>query len=439
MPRLRVSGIPAAAIHVVSKGPSIGRDGQPRQPPAGNPRKRHQMHLHPPDLVTERSPRAETAPGGRVGPLAALVVVAAALAACGGGGEASPTAGRDGRPGGGPPGDRPQLPTMAVSVAPAARGDIATYYSATASLDPDKEAEILARVSGVIERIVAEEGDRVEAGQVLLVIEDDEYRTRKTLAEVEVEQQRARFERAKKIFGQGLSSAEDFDTIQAELASAEATLELAALELSYTSVRAPFSGRVVRRLVDQGQNVSNGTPLFALADMNRLLARVFVPARELGSIRADQPVQLRVPSSGDRLTGRIDLVSPVVDPESGTVKVTVEVRDYPPSTRPGDFVEVSIVTDRHEGSLLVPRAAVVSERGERSVYVVSGDTASRRAVEVGFEDDEHAEILAGLDPGEMVVVQGQRALRDGQPVRVLDALDLDAPAAAGTTTPDRAG
>jgi membrane fusion protein (multidrug efflux system) len=371
--------------------------------------------------------------------LAALIVVAAALAACGGGGEASPTAGRDGRPGGGPPGDRPQLPTMAVSVAPAARGDIATYYSATASLDPDKEAEILARVSGVIERIVAEEGDRVEAGQVLLVIEDDEYRTRKTLAEVEVEQQRARFERAKKIFGQGLSSAEDFDTIQAELASAEATLELAALELSYTSVRAPFSGRVVRRLVDQGQNVSNGTPLFALADMNRLLARVFVPARELGTIRADQPVQLRVPSSGDRLTGRIDLVSPVVDPESGTVKVTVEVRDYPPSTRPGDFVEVSIVTDRHEGSLLVPRAAVVSERGERSVYVVSGDAASRRAVEVGFEDDEHAEILAGLDPGEMVVVQGQRALRDGQPVRVLDALDLDAPAATGTTTPDRAG
>jgi membrane fusion protein (multidrug efflux system) len=368
-----------------------------------------------------------------------ILIAATGLGAGCGGGEASSPTGSTARPGGPPGSGRPQLPTMAVSVAPAARGAISTYYRATASLDPDKEADVLARVSGIIERILAEEGDRVEAGQILLRIVDDEYRTRKTLAEVEVERQRARFERARKIFDQGLSSAEDFDTIRTELASAEAELELAALELSYTTVRAPFTGRVVQRLVDQGRTVSNGTPLFSLADTHRLLARVFVPAKELGSIRVDQPVELTVPSSGDRLSGRIDLVSPVVDPESGTIKVTVEVRDYPPTTRPGDFVEVSIVTDQHEDGLLVPRVAVVSERGQQSVYVVDDDTAHQRPVEVGFEDDDSAEILEGLDEGERVVVQGQRALRDGQPVTVLDALELDQPPVAETTTPDREG
>jgi membrane fusion protein (multidrug efflux system) len=323
---------------------------------------------------------------------------------------------------------------MSVAVEPAATGDIATYYRATASLDPDKRADILARVSGVIETLVAEEGDRVGKGQVLLHIEDDEYRHRTTMAKVDLEKQQARLNRAEKIFAQGLSSAEDFDAIRTDTASAEAALELAQLELSYTNVTAPFSGRVVRRYVDQGQTVSNGTALYQLADMHRLLARVFIPAREFRSIRPDQPVQLVVSSTGDRLTGRIDLVNPLVDPESGTIKVTVEVTDYPPTTRPGDFVEVSIVTASHSDSLLVPRVAVVTERGQRSVYVIDGETAHQRSVEVGFEDDVNAEIVSGLEPGELVVVQGQRALRDGQPVSVLDALELDAEQPQGPET-----
>ena len=153
-----------------------------------------------------------------------------------------------------------------------------------------------------------------------------------------------------------------------------------------------------------------------------------------GGHRPDQPVQLVVTSAGDRLSGRIDLVSPVVDPESGTIKVTVEVTDYPPSTRPGDFVEVSIVTDRHDDSLLVPRVAVVTERGQRSVYVVDGDVARQRMVEVGFEDDQDAEIVSGLDVGELVVVQGQRSLRDGQPIAILDAMDLDAEGSSDSTS-----
>lgn len=366
----------------------------------------------------------------------ALALAAGLLGITACAGPDAPTPSADGPPAGnGRGGGRPDLPTVSVAVEPAARGDIATYYRATASLDPDKRADILARVSGVIERIVAEEGDQVSTGQALLHIEDAEYRHRATMARVDLEKQQARLNRAQKIFSQGLSSAEDFDTIRTDTASAAAALELAELELSYTDVRAPFTGQVVRRLVDQGQTVSNGTPLYSLADMRRLLARVFIPAKEFRTIRPDQPVRLVVSSTGDQLEGRIDLVNPLVDPASGTIKVTVEVRDYPVTTRPGDFVEVSIITDRHSDSLLVPRVAVVTERGQRSVFVVDGDTAHQRPVTVGFEDDAHAEIVSGLESGEQVVIQGQRTLRDGQPVKVLDALELDIEPAVEDASP----
>jgi membrane fusion protein (multidrug efflux system) len=376
----------------------------------------------------------DTAAGGSVtiwrGFVSLVLLVALAGAGCSGGGSAGATteALKNGAAGGRAAGDRdgmPTLPTMAIAVQRADRGSIATYYRATASLDPDKRADLLARTSGVVERLLAEEGDRVEAGEVLLHLEDDEYRHRKTLAEADVDQHRLRYERAETLLEQGLTSTEAFETARRDLRSAEAALDLAVLEHSYTKVRAPFDGRVVRRWVDLGQTVSNGTELFTLADMSRLLARVHVPAKEFRSIRTDQPVELVVTSTGDRLTGRIDLVNPMVDPDSGTIKVTVEVTEYPKTTRPGDFVEVSIVTDRHVDALLVPRVAVVSERGERKVFVAQGETASQRTVEVGFEDDDHAEILSGIDDGDLIVIQGQRALRDGQPINVLDPVDLD--------------
>lgn len=357
-------------------------------------------------------------------PLLALAVLLAS--GCGGGqqpaaGGSGPGPGMGhGRGSGGPP----QMPEAPVSVEAVNRGDLASYYSANATLEPDKEAEVLARISGVVLQLKAEEGDFVRRGDLLLAIEEDEYRHRLTQAEVEAENQRSRFERAEKMFDQNLVSAEEFDSARRDLRTAEAALELSAYELSLARVTAPFTGRVTVRAVDLGENVSNGTALFTLVDMRRLLARVQVPAREFRAISIDQPVVLTVDSSGDQLQGTIELVSPVIDATSGTIKVTVAITDFPPTTRPGDFAEVAIETDRHIDTLLVPRIAVVSEKGEQVVFVAEADKAVRRLVAVGFQNDSHAEILDGLAEGEMVVVQGQRSLKDGQPLKILERMEF---------------
>jgi membrane fusion protein (multidrug efflux system) len=299
-------------------------------------------------------------------------------------------------------------------------GSIASYYTATATLAAEKEAEVLARVAGVVEQLLCEEGDVVKEGQEMLRIDNDEYVYRVEQAEAARADLESRYERLQKMIEQNLVSAEEFEGVKNNLESARAEEGLARLNLSYTRVRAPFTGRVVTRHVDVGQNISSGTPLFILSDFDPLLARIHVPAKEFNKLKVDQPVDLVLDSDGTRLTGRIKLISPVIDPSSGTIKVTVEVTDYPEDTRPGDFAQVSIVTERRNGSTLVPKIAVVTDRGERVVYVAADSTAERHVVEVGFEDDDNAEILSGVDAGAPVVVKGQRTLKHGQHIKVLE-------------------
>jgi membrane fusion protein (multidrug efflux system) len=324
---------------------------------------------------------------------------------------------------------QPAQPPIPVAVKAATVGEIASYYKATATLEPNKQAQILARVSGLIQSLACEEGDIVREGARLLQVDNQEYLLRVQQAEATTANLKARFDRTKEMLAQQLTSDQEFQTAKSELGAAEAEEGLARLNLSYTTVTAPFGGRVTRRLVDVGQNVSPGTPLFELADFNPLLARVHVPAKEFKKLQPDQPVELTLDSGRQRLQGRIKLISPVIDPQSGTIKVTVEIPVYPAEARPGDFTEVQIVTERHSGATLVPRIAVISEKGEDIVYVAAmpseaaggaPPTAERRVVTVGFTDNDNAEILSGLQPGESVVVKGQRSLKHGAPIKILD-------------------
>lgn len=330
---------------------------------------------------------------------------------------------------------QPAEQALPVAVQAAARGDIARHYEATATLEAEKEAVVLARVTGTVEKLLAEEGDEVREGAPLLVVANDEYRLRLTQAEARTANLRARFERLQAMAAEQMATEEEFQTARSDLASSEADEGLARLNLSYTTVRAPFSGRVTARRVDLGRNLSVGTELFVLADFHPLLGRVHVPSREFARLRAEQPVDLVLDSDGTRLTGRIKLISPVIDPTSGTIKLTIEVDQYPPATRPGDFAQVKVVTERREGVLLVPREAVLTDKGESVLYVAAApaggeQVAERRVVELGFTDDTHAEILSGVAEGEAVVTRGQRSLKHGAPLKIMPAEPVAAAAAA---------
>lgn len=334
------------------------------------------------------------------------------------------------------PGGRNEKP-VPVAVERVGEGSIASYYTATASIEAESRTEIVARTTGVVRRLLHEEGDRVAAGAELLRLEDDEARLRAQQAEANAAMARAEYERKASMRDAGLLSAEEFETVENTRSVREAELGLAKLELEYTRVSTPFAGRVVRRLVDLGAHVSPGTPLFEVVDDDPLLARIHVPSRRMGFVKPGQEIDLHLDSADLDVKGVVTLVSPIVDPATGTVKVTAEIRRRPEAIRPGDFAQVKVVTERHDNALLVPSRAIVEDEGQQVVYVAVDGKAVRRPVETGFVEGDRTEVTSGLAAGDLICTKGQRDLRDGAALALLEG-PPDVLAAAQVASADTA-
>jgi len=145
-----------------------------------------------------------------------------------------------------------------------------------------------------------------------------------------------------------------------------------------------------------------------------LLARIYLPEKEVFGLKDGEQVDLSLNSQKSvAFAGFIKQINPAVDPKTGTIKVTIEINNAPGSVRPGSFVDVKLVTQRHDNSLLIPKKALLEEAGEQYLYLIKNGVAVRKSISVGFQDDQFAEVLNGLSQGDDVVVAGQGSLRDG--------------------------
>lgn len=312
-------------------------------------------------------------------------------------------------------------PLIPVEAATATTGDIAAFYVGTASLEAEEEALVVAKTGGVVTQLFAEEGQYVRQGTPLAKLDDARPTLELARAEVTLAQQRRAYARIEELFEKNLISAEEFERVKSDFETQQAARDLAALEVAHTTVRAPISGIVSERLIKVGNMVTMNAPTFRLTDFDPLLAVMHVPERELNKLRRSQPAELRLDAlPGTVFEGRIKRISPVVDPATGTFKVTVEVRDRSRRLKPGMFGRVHIVYDTREDVLLIPKEAVLAEDDESAVYLVRDSMAFRQLVETGYSDDASVEILAGLDTGAVVITTGQSSLRDSTRVEIIE-------------------
>ena len=349
-----------------------------------------------------------------------------------------------------------------VEVAAAARKAINASYSGTAALITDHEAQVTSKASGVLKKLLVEEGMTVHEGQLLAELDDAAAIASVAQAEALMHKADATFAYAEQSIKKSLIPKRDYDQANFDMLSQRAAYQTAKLQLTYTRIVAPVSGVIAERSVKLGNLIQINQNLFRIVSMDPLQAVLNVPERQLGILQAGQAVQLEADAlAGKKFTGSILRIAPIVDAASGTFRVTCEFRGQS-DLKPGMFGRIEIVYDHREDALTVPRSALVEEDGETAVFVVekappkteSKDkdaksataktdakdkpaeptfVAHRKLVKIGYGDNEKVEIRSGLEDGTQVITVGRNAVRDGTAVQVLSG-DKDKALAAQTTS-----
>lgn len=302
------------------------------------------------------------------------------------------------------------------------RGDIFATYSGTAPIEAFAEADVVAKVEGEIRNLLAEEGDIVSRNQVLARLDGDRLRLELNESSARLRKMQSDFDRNKELRQRGLISEGDFEKIQYDLEALQASFNLARLELNYTQIRASIDGVVSERYVKLGNTIKLGDPVFRVTGFDPLVAYVHVPEREFRKIAAGQQVQISIDAiSGPPMIANVTRVSPIVDADTGTFKITIEIRNAEKILKPGMFARLNIVYDKHANVLQVPRSAIIERVGEQSVFVVEESAAIRRLVKTGFSSEGMIEITEGLSDGENVITVGHVGLKNEAKVTVINA------------------
>ena len=356
---------------------------------------------------------------------------------------------------------------MPAAVAVAQRRSLSNSFSAAGEFRPYQEVELHAKVAGYIRKISVDIGDRVKAGQVLAVLEVPELnaqvagadagvqhskqeilrsKSEVTRAQADHESLHAAAERLKQVSESrpGLIAQQELDDALAKDRSSEAQVEAAKSSLAaaeqrlagaqanksqvsamqdYSRIVAPFDGVVTWRYADTGSLIQAGTsnsnslPVVKVAQVNILRLRVPVPESIAGHVQVGTDADIHVQATGEHLTGKIARLTDSFDPATRTMQVEVDVPNRNGRLSPGMYADVSLLVASRRDALAIPVQALNNDKNKTSVLLVNRqDKVEMREVRTGLEEPDYVEVLAGLEPGDRVIVGNFSAYQPGQAV-----------------------
>lgn len=302
---------------------------------------------------------------------------------------------------------------VAVTVSDALRAPAVESFPA--SVTSERTAEIATRMSGTVERVLVDVGSRVRKGDALVALDARDINAQVEAARAQAQLAEASHRRVANLAKDGAASQQELDQATAAFEAAQAMLTQAEAQQAYAVVRAPFDGVVTHRSVDAGDLALPGHPLLIMVAPGALKVVADLPAQRSGSLKAGDPVTVRVEGAKAILAARVSRVVPALGGPSRTFRVEAVLDNAPAGVVPGAYARVEL-TRLGEGPRWVPADAVVDRGQLTGVFSLESDTLRLRWVRLGQRRDGAVEILSG-PTGDLTVVRRPSAeLFDGRAV-----------------------
>ena len=299
-------------------------------------------------------------------------------------------------------------------------GTIGKQISATGIVSATEELMVLSETQGKVKRIYKNVGDRVQKNEVIVEVDDEIIAANVLVAEANFEQQKKDIERMERLEQGSAIAKHDLEKARIGLKKAEADLITARKALRDTKIKAPISGIVNKRLVENGQFVAGGMPVCEIVNTAKLRIWVKVPEKDIFKLAKGQLVNVTIPSfPGKTFTGKINSIGEKAD---NTMKFDAEVvmdnHDGDQHLKAGLFSEVLIPVEASE-TILIEKTAITGSMKNPSVFVIEGDKAVKKDIIINESDEKFAEVVSGLKKEDRVVVSGQLNLNDGDRVKII--------------------
>mgnify|MGYP000305015387 CR=1 FL=1 len=339
----------------------------------------------------------------------------------------------------------PPMPAVFLTVVPE---DVTVEVEYPGRVHGSREVEVRARVEGILEKRLYTEGRTVREKDHLFQIDPEPFaialqraQAEQAAAKAELQQARRERERSATLYQQDAISQRERDQAQTNLQLAEARLALAESALAdarrnlrYARVEAPISGTTGLESFPEGSLIEAGNLLTTITSLDPVHLRFSLPeedaahlARRLLSSAGTPPplieATIRLADGSDyRHPGHIDFTSRVIDPNTGSVSARAVFANPDGELVPGQLLRLRLPLEKFSGVFAVPPAAVTTDRNGARVFVVGADnTAQARPVKPGLQVNGRQLILAGLEPGDRLIINGQVALADGMPITPIPA------------------